>query len=60
MWRDRLLKRNSQSPQKKAIEEPNNDVLDLARQLNSRDVKVSKKQPPVEVEEISLLLSRRL
>jgi hypothetical protein len=60
MWRDRLLKRNSQSPQKKTIEEPNNDVLDLARQLNSRDVKVSKKQPPVEVEEISLLLSRRL
>jgi hypothetical protein len=41
-------------------EDPNRDELDLARQLNSGDVKLSQKPPQEDVEEISFLLSRRL
>jgi len=62
MWRDRLLKHKSKSPVKKLSgkEDPNRDELDLARQLNSGDVKLSQKPPQEDVEEISFLLSRRL
>ena len=61
MWRDRLLKHRSRSPDKVYQEETHNsDVLDLAKQLNSGEVRIGKKQPQVDVEEISLLLSRKL